>query len=84
MEAHMIATRIADMKQHMQVTDKESGQLRPLRYSDIVILLRSLKDYGTDLCRFCRERGYRHMWSLRPDIFGIGSTDGAGNAADSG
>lgn len=29
MEAHMIATRIADMKQHMQVTDKESGQLRP-------------------------------------------------------
>ena len=48
MEAHMIATRIADMKQHMQVTDKESGQLRPLRYSDIVILLRSLKDYGTD------------------------------------
>lgn len=65
----MIATRIADMKQHMQVTDKESGQLRPLRYSDIVILLRSLKDYGTDFVQVLQGAGYRHMWNLRPDIF---------------
>ena len=57
MEAHMIATRIADMKQHMQVTDKESGQLRPLRYSDIVILLRSLKDYGTDFVQVLQGAG---------------------------
>ena len=53
----MIATRIADMKQHMQVTDKESGQLRPLRYSDIVILLRSLKDYGTDFVQVLQGAG---------------------------
>ena len=57
MEAHMIATRIANMKQHMQVTDKESGQLRPLRYSDIVILLRSLKDYGTDFVQVLQGAG---------------------------
>lgn len=57
MEAHMIATRIADMKQHVQVTDKESGQLRPLRYSDIVILLRSLKDYGTDFVQVLQGAG---------------------------
>ena len=81
----MIATRIADMKQHMQVTDKESGQLRPLRYSDIVILLRSLKDYGTDFCAGSAGSGDTGICGIFDRIFfGIGSTDGAGNAADSG
>ena len=85
MEAHMIATRIADMKQHMQVTDKESGQLRPLRYSDIVILLRSLKDYGTDFVQVLQEGRDTGICGIFDRIFfGIGGTDGAGNAADSG
>lgn len=57
MEAHMIATRITAMKQQMQVTDKESGKLRALRYSDIVILLRSLKDYGTDFVQVLQGAG---------------------------
>lgn len=40
-EAMGIATRIRELKQSFQVTDKGTGKLRPVRYGDIVILLRS-------------------------------------------
>lgn len=57
MEAHLLASRIKTLMQETQVTDKESGELRPLKYSDIVILLRSLKDWGTDFVRVLAEQG---------------------------
>lgn len=41
LEAMGIARRIRRLVQEFQVTDKESGQLRPCRYQDIVVLLRS-------------------------------------------
>ncbi|MGN0482632.1 MAG: helicase-exonuclease AddAB subunit AddA [Lachnospiraceae bacterium] len=41
MEAAMTAKRIQELMQTQKVTDKETGELRPLRYSDIVILFRS-------------------------------------------
>ena len=40
-EALAVAQRIRRMAGYELVTDKETGQLRPVRYSDIVILLRS-------------------------------------------
>ena len=40
-EALAIANKIKSMRQNFSVTDKASGELRPVRYSDIVILLRS-------------------------------------------
>lgn len=42
LEAKLISARIQRMMTSQLVTDKDSGELRPLRYSDIVILLRSL------------------------------------------
>lgn len=40
-EAKAIAGKIKELQGSLQVTDKASGELRPLKYSDIVILLRS-------------------------------------------
>lgn len=40
-EAEAIALRIRKLMRKMQVVDKDSGCMRPLRYGDIVILLRS-------------------------------------------
>lgn len=56
-EAVMVAQRICRLMREHQVTDRESGQLRPIRYGDIAILLRTnagweetmqntLKEYG--------------------------------------
>ncbi|MCR5666870.1 MAG: helicase-exonuclease AddAB subunit AddA [Eubacterium sp.] len=42
LEARMIAKKIKDMVGQLKVTDADSGQLRPARYSDIVLLCRSL------------------------------------------
>ena len=48
LEARMIASRIQELKETLQVTDKETRKLRPLRNSDIVILLRSIQGWGND------------------------------------
>ncbi|MGN0131327.1 MAG: helicase-exonuclease AddAB subunit AddA [Lachnospiraceae bacterium] len=40
-EALMIAGRIKELLQNGRVTDKETGELRPVTYEDIVILVRS-------------------------------------------
>ena len=48
LEARMIASRIQELKKTLQITDKETRELRPLRNSDIVILLRSLAGWGND------------------------------------
>ncbi|MDE7222658.1 MAG: UvrD-helicase domain-containing protein, partial [Acetatifactor sp.] len=40
-EARMIAARIHRLRREYQVTDKVTGQLRPVQYGDMVILLRT-------------------------------------------
>lgn len=40
-EALLIASKIKELLQNFQVTDKETGELRPARYKDIVVLLRT-------------------------------------------
>ena len=40
-EASVIAARIKELMAHGQVTDGETGELRPVSYEDIVILVRS-------------------------------------------
>ena len=57
LEAHMVAARIEKLMEKTKVKDKESGQLRPLRYSDIVILFRSLRDWGTEFAGILSEHG---------------------------
>ena len=43
LEARMIAGRIRKLIANQKVQDKKTGELRPARYSDIVILTRSMK-----------------------------------------
>ena len=57
MEAMMIADEIARLMENQQVTDEESGELRPLRYGDIVILLRSLSGYADEITSVLMDAG---------------------------
>ena len=57
LEARMAASKIRCMMKEMKVTDKETGELRPLRYSDIVILFRSLKDWGDAFSKVLNGQG---------------------------
>ena len=68
-EAHLVASRIHRLMGEMQTRDKESGQNRPLKYSDIVILLRSLKDWGTDFVRVLAEHGIPSCVESRTGYF---------------
>ncbi len=57
LEARMIAKRIHELKENMQITDKETGNLRPLRNSDIVILLRSLTGWASEFVTVLADCG---------------------------
>ncbi|MBQ2901386.1 MAG: helicase-exonuclease AddAB subunit AddA [Agathobacter sp.] len=57
LEARMVAQRILELKETLQVTDKATGQLRPLRNSDIVILLRSLSGWGNEFASVLEDCG---------------------------
>ena len=57
LEARMIAKRIHELKETMQVTDKATGNKRPLLNSDIVILLRSLTGWGNDFVSVLEDCG---------------------------
>lgn len=46
LEARAIAGRIRELMRGFQVVDKETGKFRPVRYSDIVILTRSVKGFA--------------------------------------
>ena len=56
-EAEMIALRIQKLVGTMQVTDKDTKKLRPARYGDIVILLRSIGNSGTIIRKALENRG---------------------------
>ena len=47
-EAQMIAARIHGLRRDHRVTDKATGQLRPVRYGDIVILLRTVNGWDEE------------------------------------
>ncbi len=57
LEARMVAKRIHELKENLQITDKASGELRPLRNSDIVILFRSLTGWGNEFASVLEDCG---------------------------
>lgn len=57
LEARMIAQKIAELKKELKVVDKQSKELRSLRNSDIVILLRSLTGWGNDFVSVLGDYG---------------------------
>lgn len=57
LEAKLVAERIKKLKQEQLVTDKETGELRGVRYSDIVILLRSLNGWADTFASVLTDAG---------------------------
>ncbi len=57
LEARMVAERILKLKQTLQITDKSTGALRPIKNSDIVILFRSLQGWGNDFVSVLEDCG---------------------------
>lgn len=56
-EAEIVAARIRRLMREQQVTDKKSGELREIRYSDIVILLRSFGKYADTFMEVFEQKG---------------------------
>ena len=56
-EAHLVAERIKAMIAHEQVIDQESKALRPVRYGDMVILARSLSNWGDEFYEALSDEG---------------------------
>ena len=56
-EAHLVAERIKAMIAHEQVIDRDSKILRPVRYGDIVILARSLSNWGDEFYEALSDEG---------------------------
>ena len=56
-EARVIAAKIRELKMGFKVTDKESGELRPAKFSDMVILLRSNSGWDEEFKEVLEEEG---------------------------
>lgn len=56
-EASVIADKIWRLRQSLKVTDKATGCLRPLKYGDIVILLRTAAGWAQDFKRVLEREG---------------------------
>lgn len=57
LEANLVANRIKKLKKEQMVTDKETGNLRPMEYKDVVILLRSVTGYADVFVKVLMEQG---------------------------
>ena len=56
-EAWAIAAKIKELLEDFQITDKETGSLRPVRFSDIVILLRTNSGWDEEFKKVLEEEG---------------------------
>ena len=69
LEARIIAGRIRELLLNHQVTDKETGALRPVRYSDIVILTRSIKGFADVFTEVLNKEGIPACAGTREGYF---------------
>lgn len=69
-EAGMTAVRIKQLLENGLVTDSESGRLRPVRFKDIVILLRSISGWADTFSRVLAEAGIPAHTASRTGYFG--------------
>lgn len=56
-EAELILSKILELKNSLKVVDKDSGELRPLKYSDIVILVRSMGETAKGIKKVFSKTG---------------------------
>lgn len=69
-EAFAIASRIKELKASFQVTDKESGELRPVQYRDMVILLRTNSGWDEEFKEILEEEGIPAFITSKTGYFG--------------
>lgn len=68
-EAVMIAARIRELYRTLQVQDKESGGLRPVKYSDMVILLRAVSSTAEEFRGILEKEGIPAYVTSRTGYF---------------
>lgn len=68
-EAAVIAGRIRELYRELKVTDKDTGELRPVKYSDIVILLRTTAGWAEEFKRRLEKEGIPAYVASRTGYF---------------
>ena len=68
-EARVAAWRIHQLMENFQVTDKATGELRPVKYSDIVILTRSVRGFADVFTEVLNEEGIPAYAGTREGYF---------------
>lgn len=69
LEARVIAGRIRTLLKEQQVIDRKSGEFRPARYSDIVILTRSVKGFADIFTEVLNREGIPTYAGTREGYF---------------
>ena len=70
LEALAIATRIKQLKGSLQVMEKSTGELRPVRYSDMVILLRTTSGWDEEFKKILEQQGIPVYITSKTGYFG--------------
>ena len=70
LEALAIAARIKQMKGSLQVMEKSTGELRPVRYSDMVILLRTTSGWDEEFKKILEQQGIPVYITSKTGYFG--------------
>ncbi len=68
-EAAGIAARIKELKKNFQVLDKETGELRPVQYRDMVVLLRSNSGWDEEFKEIFAKEGIPAYISSKTGYF---------------
>lgn len=69
-EARAIAAKIKALRERFLVTDRESGELRPVRYSDVVILLRTNSGWDEEFKEVLEGEGIPVYVTSKTGYFG--------------
>lgn len=70
LEALAIASRIKQLKGSLKVMEKSTGELRPVRYSDMVILLRTTSGWDEEFKKVLEQQGIPVYITSKTGYFG--------------
>lgn len=70
LEAQAIATRIKQLKGSLKIMEKSTGELRPVRYSDMVILLRTTSGWDEEFKKILEQQGIPVYITSKTGYFG--------------
>ena len=70
LEALAIAARIKQLKGSLNVMEKSTGELRPVRYSDMVILLRTTSGWDEEFKKILEQQGIPVYITSKTGYFG--------------